>query len=94
MNEEWQEKESSLWQSSCCAHLEEKPPNVNISYLWRVKIWKTLPIYLHFLVFYQVSKLNGNYLFFLDVLFHSLSNLLGLFNSFFGFYLYFHASLF
>lgn len=82
MNEERQEKEPRLWHSLCCAHLEEKPPNGNVSYLWKVKIWKTRPIYLYFLVFDKVSKLNGNDLFFLDVLFHSLSSILGLFNSF------------
>lgn len=50
-----------LWPSSCCAHLKEEPPNVNVIYLWKVKILITFSIYLYFLVFYEVSKLNVNF---------------------------------
>lgn len=46
---------------------------------------ENFPIFLHFLVFYKVSTLNGNYLFFLSVPYHSLSNLFDPFHSSLGF---------
>lgn len=66
-----------LQQSSRCVHLKEKAPNVNMMYLWNVEIWVTFSIYLHYLVFYELTKLSGNQPFFLKLLFCSFSNLLG-----------------
>lgn len=66
-----------LQPSSCCVHLKEKAPNVNMMYLWKVEIWVTFSIYLYFLVFYELTKLNANQPFFLELLFCSLSNPLG-----------------
>lgn len=53
------------WSSaiSCCVHLKEKAPNVNMIYLWKVEIWITFSTYLYFLVFCKLTKLNGNHLF-------------------------------
>lgn len=69
---------SGLRQSSYLEHLKEEPPKANIIYLWKVEIWINFSIHLYFLVFYGFPKLNENF-FFLEVLFHSVSNVHGLF---------------